>query len=67
VAETMQVTVMASTASESDALSTAMFVLGPEGATDLLDDDRGINALLVRKRGGGREVVAIGWPWRVNR
>lgn len=67
VAEMMQVTVMASTATESDGLSTAMFVLGPKGATDLLDGDGEINALLVRAQGHGREVVAIEWPWRIGR
>jgi alpha-L-fucosidase len=64
-AEMMQVTVMASTATESDALSTAMFVLGPEGATDLLDGDVGVNALLVLAQKSNHRVVALEWPGKV--
>jgi len=62
VTEMMQVTVMASTATETDALATALFVLGPEGATDLLDPDEGVNALLVLAHESDHRVVAIEWP-----
>ena len=57
----MQVTVTALTATESDALSTALFVLGPERAADLIAETDGAVALLVVGNEGRDHVVAIGW------
>jgi len=61
-----QVTVTARSATDSDALSTAMFVLGLEGARQLIRETGDTHALLVRGKGEGHEVVAIGWPWEVT-
>ncbi len=64
----MQATVTALTATDSDALSTALFVLGPERATDLIEQTDGAAALFVVGDEGQGRVVAIGWseelaPW----
>jgi thiamine biosynthesis lipoprotein len=57
----LQVTVAARTATDSDALSTALFVVGPERAVDLVSEIRGATALLVTERDGEDRVVAIEW------
>ncbi|UCD23997.1 MAG: FAD:protein FMN transferase, partial [Gemmatimonadota bacterium] len=57
----MQVTVTARTATESDALSTALFVMGPEGAADVIETTEGVAALFVTEREGHDRVVAIDW------
>ncbi|UCG84992.1 MAG: FAD:protein FMN transferase [Gemmatimonadota bacterium] len=57
----IQVTVTALTAIDSDALSTAVFVLGPERGADLIEDTAGATALLVAGYEGEHRVVAIEW------
>lgn len=57
----MQVTVMAGTATESDALATALFVLGPERAADVLARYDAVAALLVGGKETGGRVVALEW------
>jgi thiamine biosynthesis lipoprotein len=64
VAGMAQVTVTAPTATDSDALSTAMFVLGPERAGELLRRTSGIAALLVLDIYSERRVLALDWPER---
>ncbi len=67
VSGTVQVTVTAQTATDSDALSTALFVLGPDRATALLDALEETAALLVVDS-EEEPIVAIKWteafaPW----
>jgi FAD:protein FMN transferase len=50
--ELASVSIAAPTAMEADALSTAAFVLGAQGALDLLATMPGVDALLVLKTGG---------------
>jgi thiamine biosynthesis lipoprotein len=57
----VQVTVIAPTATESDALSTALFVLGRERAAALIEGLEGKAALLVTDDGGEEQIVAIQW------
>ena len=57
-----QVTVTAERATDSDALSTALFVLGPEQAAELLDGGRRGGALFVRDSRDGPRIVAVHWP-----
>jgi thiamine biosynthesis lipoprotein len=64
----MQVTVTAPAATDSDALSTALFVLGPARATALIEAIDGTAALLVTGHEREGQVVAIEWteafaPW----
>ena len=64
----LQVTVTAPTATDSDALSTALFVAGPERAAALLEKSDSATALLVTGQEGDGEIVAIAWtevfaPW----
>ena len=54
------VTVLAPTGMEADALSTAIFVLGPEKGLDLVRATPGADALLLRK--DGRMTVTPGFP-----
>jgi thiamine biosynthesis lipoprotein len=61
----VQVTLTAPTATDSDALSTAMFVLGPERAAELLREMSGTAALLVMDIPGERRVLGLDWPERV--
>jgi thiamine biosynthesis lipoprotein len=63
--ELVQATVLASTAADSDVLSTALLVLGPEGAAELLGGMKGPSALLVTKGQAESRVIAIGWPGQV--
>lgn len=58
----LQTTVIAGDATDSDALSTAVFVLGPVRAAALLKNFKGAAALVVTDRKGAGRVVAIGWP-----
>ena len=44
-------TVLARTAAEADALSTAFYLLGPEGASGLLADRPDVAALFVGRKG----------------
>lgn len=57
----LQVTVTAGTAAESDALATALFVLGPERAAALIGRGDEVAALLVTARETDDHVVAIAW------
>jgi thiamine biosynthesis lipoprotein len=57
-----QVTVLAETATDSDALSTALFVLGPDNAAPLLDHGQGRGAMFVLDTRNGPEVIEIRWP-----
>jgi thiamine biosynthesis lipoprotein len=68
VAGMAQATVMAPTATDSDALSTALFVLGAEPVAALLEFLDGTAALLVRDGAEDESVVPIRWeqafaPW----
>jgi len=65
VSEMLQVTVIALTAADADALSTALFVLGPGAAT--LIEEVGAAALLVTDHEGGDRIVTIGWTAAVAR
>jgi thiamine biosynthesis lipoprotein len=56
----LQTTVIAPTATESDALSTALFVLGPEAGGRLLREHAGASALLVTEEPGPERVVHLG-------
>ncbi|NIR00561.1 MAG: FAD:protein FMN transferase [Gemmatimonadales bacterium] len=57
----VQVTVIAPTATDSDALSTALFVLGRERAAALIEGMEGKAALLVTDDGGEEHIVTIQW------
>ncbi len=57
-----QVTVAALSATESDALSTALFVMGPRAAREFSEEDSTFQALMVLDQGGGRRIVHLGWP-----
>ena len=56
-----QVTVIAPTATDSDALSTALLVLGRDGAAALIEGVDGRAALLITEDGGEEQIVAIAW------
>lgn len=63
--ETMlSVTVLAQTAAEADALSTAFFVAGVENARRYCDNHKGVSAILIPppRRGRSLEPVVIGVP-----
>ena len=60
--EMIQVTVTAPTAADSDALSTALFVLGPDEAAELLNGLDDTSALLIVGGGAETRIVALGWP-----
>ena len=55
----LSVTVLAPTAAEADALSTAFFVLGVEKARAYCDNSPGVNALLIPPPSGGRTLEPI--------
>jgi thiamine biosynthesis lipoprotein ApbE len=57
----VQVTVISPTATDSDAVSTALFVLGREHAAVLIEGMEGMAALLVTEDGGEEQTVAIQW------
>ena len=57
----LQVTVTARTAAESDALSTALFVVGPERAAQVVEPCDDVAALLVTEHEKHELVVAIEW------
>jgi thiamine biosynthesis lipoprotein len=58
----LQTTVIAPEATDSDALSTALFVLGPERGARLLEGMRGTAAFVVTDRSGAGRLVEIRWP-----
>lgn len=58
----LQTTVIAPQATDSDALSTSVFVMGRERSAQLLDTMPGVGALLVTDKTGASRVVSIRWP-----
>jgi FAD:protein FMN transferase len=61
----LQVTVISSSATNSDALSNALFVLGPEGRTQLLDQRRQDSALVILGNQQAAQYEATRWPAEV--
>ena len=59
---TLQTTVITPKATDSDALSTAVFVMGPDQSATLLDRIAGAAALFVTNRTGVERIVKIHWP-----
>jgi len=57
-----QVTVTAPRTAESDALSTALFVLGTGGAEALMDEEAGFQALIILGQKGDHRLIPIEWP-----
>jgi len=57
----LQTTVIASEATDSDALSTAMFVMGPEEGKKLLRAEPGTSAIWIT--GDQRSPHAVAWRW----
>lgn len=62
VDDVLQTTVIAPEAADSDALSTAVFVLGPERGARLLAEVEGAAGLVVTDRSGAGRIVEIRWP-----
>jgi thiamine biosynthesis lipoprotein len=62
----IQVTVLAATATESDAVATALFVSGGKRTEDLLQEMQGLQALLVRNESSDGQVTAFEWPRPVH-
>ena len=65
--QVLSATVIASTAAEADALSTAFYVLGLEGAKTYCQQHPDISALLVTQQGAGVELHPVNLPdekWR---
>jgi thiamine biosynthesis lipoprotein len=62
VAGMAQVTVTAPTATDSDALSTAVFVLGPKHGAELLGEVPETAALLVMETATEAAVLVLDWP-----
>ncbi len=60
----LAVTVWAADATTADALSTALLVLGPEGAPDVLTRVPGVGALFVDDREARRRIALVGQPPR---
>jgi thiamine biosynthesis lipoprotein len=58
----LQTSVIAPEATDSDALSTAVFVMGPERSARLLDNIAGTSAIFVDDRKGLGRIVKILWP-----
>lgn len=58
----LQTTVITPKATDSDALSTAVFVMGPQPSAKLLDKIAGASALLVTNKIGVEQIVKIRWP-----
>ena len=58
----LQTSVIAPEATDSDALSTAIFVMGPERSARLLDNIAGTSAIFVGDRNGAGRIVQIRWP-----
>jgi thiamine biosynthesis lipoprotein len=57
-----QVTVTALSATESDALSTALFVMGPKAAGEFITGRPDLQALMVLDQSGGHRIIHLGWP-----
>ena len=58
----LQTSVIAPTATDSDALSTAVFVMGPERSARVLKNIAGTAAIFVADRNGMGRIVQIHWP-----
>jgi thiamine biosynthesis lipoprotein len=58
----LQTTVITPEATDSDALSTAVFVMGPQKSARVLDKIAGAAAVFVTDRTGGERIVEIHWP-----
>jgi thiamine biosynthesis lipoprotein ApbE len=58
----LQTTVITPEATDSDALSTAVFVMGPERSARLLDKIAGTSAIFVSDRNGAGRIVLRRWP-----
>jgi thiamine biosynthesis lipoprotein len=58
----LQTTVITPEATDSDALSTAVFVMGPQQSARVLDKIAGAAAVFVTDRTGGERIVEIHWP-----
>jgi thiamine biosynthesis lipoprotein len=58
----LQTSVIAPEATDSDALSTAVFVMGPERSARLLNNITGASAIFVADKDGVGRVVRIRWP-----
>jgi thiamine biosynthesis lipoprotein len=57
-----QVTVAALNATECDALSTALFVLGPAAAGKFVELNPTLQALMILDQGRGHRIVSLEWP-----
>jgi thiamine biosynthesis lipoprotein len=60
--QTLQVTVLARTAAEADALSTALFVLGPDEGAAVMERFKDCAALWVCKDSAGVGTREWNWP-----
>jgi thiamine biosynthesis lipoprotein ApbE len=58
----LQTTVITPEATDSDALSTATFVMGPKQSVQFLDKIAGTAAMFVTDRTGVERIVGIHWP-----
>jgi len=58
----LQTTVIAPEATDSDALSTAVFVMGPQQSARLLDKIAGAAAMFVTDKTGAARIQEIRWP-----
>jgi thiamine biosynthesis lipoprotein len=62
----LQTTVIAPTATETDALSTAMFVLGPRAGRSMLQSIPGASAIWITGASAARDAVEeFRWPTRI--
>jgi len=59
--KTTSVTVLAGTAMDADALSTAVFVLGPEAGKKFIENLPGAECLILTSNGG--KIRSAGWAW----
>jgi thiamine biosynthesis lipoprotein len=58
----LQTSVIAPEATDSDALATAVFVMGPENSARLLNSVAGTSAIFVTDKTGVGRVVRVRWP-----
>jgi len=63
----LQTTVIAPEATDSDALSTAVFVLGPQQSARLLNGIMGTAVLFVTDKKGADRIAQIRWPNEIER
>jgi thiamine biosynthesis lipoprotein len=62
----LQVTVLAPNSTLADALSTAMFILGPQQGIPILQGISGCSALWVWNSGKGAECISHDWPHQIG-